>query len=53
MFCVTVPDQPVFQVSFKVTPDEYTELLERPGISPAPYLARQHWVLLTGADILP
>ena len=32
------PGEHVF--SFKCTPDKYAELVERPGIVPAPYLAR-------------
>jgi predicted DNA-binding protein (MmcQ/YjbR family) len=31
-------------LSFKCTPSEFSELVERPGIVPAPYLARAHWV---------
>jgi len=33
-------------LSFKCTPEEFAELVERPGIVPAPYLARAHWVSL-------
>ena len=38
---------PPFRFSFKCTPDDCAELVERPGIIPAPYLARYHWVCLT------
>ncbi len=31
---------------FKASPEEFTELIERPGVTPAPYLARAHWVAL-------
>jgi predicted DNA-binding protein (MmcQ/YjbR family) len=40
-------------LSFKCTPEEFAELADRPGIIPAPYLARAHWVSLTGATALP
>ena len=40
-------------LSFKSTPDEFAELLERPGIVPAPYLARAHWVCLESERALP
>lgn len=30
--------------SFKVDPERFLELTDRPGIVPAPYLARAHWV---------
>jgi predicted DNA-binding protein (MmcQ/YjbR family) len=36
---------PVF-LSFKASPESFAELTERPGILPAPYLARAHWVAL-------
>ena len=31
--------------SFKVTPEEFSEMTTRIGFAPAPYLARHHWVL--------
>ena len=31
-------------ISYAAGPERYAELLEREGISPAPYLARAHWV---------
>ena len=37
---------------FKTTPEEFAELTERPGIIPAPYLARYHWVGLQSLDAL-
>ncbi|MBA3975441.1 MAG: hypothetical protein C0504_14645 [Candidatus Solibacter sp.] len=33
-------------LSFKCTEEGFDELIERPGIIPAPYLARAHWVSL-------
>ena len=33
-------------MSFKCTPEKFAELTERNGISPAPYVARYHWVAL-------
>ena len=33
-------------LSFKCTPEEFAELVERDGIVPAPYVARYHWVAL-------
>jgi predicted DNA-binding protein (MmcQ/YjbR family) len=43
MFVVANLDPP-HQVSFKCTPDSFGELIERPGIIPAPYMARNMWV---------
>ncbi len=41
------------RLSFKCTPEEFAELIERPGIIPAPYAARSHWVALETMDALP
>jgi predicted DNA-binding protein (MmcQ/YjbR family) len=43
MFCVANTEPP-HQVSFKCTPETFGELVERPGLKPAPYLARAMWV---------
>jgi predicted DNA-binding protein (MmcQ/YjbR family) len=40
-------------MSFKCSPDEFAELIERPRIVRAPYLARAHWVALESPDALP
>ena len=40
-------------MSFKCTPEIFAELVERPGIIPAPYSARMHWVALEREDALP
>jgi predicted DNA-binding protein (MmcQ/YjbR family) len=40
-------------LAFKCTAEEFAELVERPGIVPAPYLARAHWVSLQTAGALP
>jgi len=37
---------------FKVSPENFVELTERPGIVPAPYLARAKWVALETTDAL-
>jgi predicted DNA-binding protein (MmcQ/YjbR family) len=39
-------------VSFKCTPDDFADLTERPGIIPAPYLARAQWAALEAEDAL-
>jgi predicted DNA-binding protein (MmcQ/YjbR family) len=40
-------------LSFKASPESFAELTERPGIIPAPYLARAKWVALESKDALP
>ena len=39
-------------LSFKCSPEEFVDLIERPGIVPAPYLARAHWVALESEEAL-
>jgi len=46
MFCV-VNTEPPHQMSFKCSPDTFAELVEREGMIPAPYLAREMWVQQT------
>src|SRR5207237_8778038 len=41
---VVVNLEPPHQVAFKCTPESFGELVERPGIVPAPYMARNMWV---------
>ena len=36
--------EPPHQVAFKCTPESFGELVEREGIIPAPYMARNMWV---------
>ena len=43
MFVVVNLDPP-HQLAFKCTPESFAELVERPGIIPAPYMARNMWV---------
>ena len=40
-------------LSFKCAPEEFAELVERPGIVPAPYLARASWVALEHEEAMP
>ncbi|HEX6945449.1 MAG TPA: MmcQ/YjbR family DNA-binding protein [Casimicrobiaceae bacterium] len=45
MFAVfLVKDGTARTVSFKCDPERFLELTDQPGIVPAPYLARAHWV---------
>jgi predicted DNA-binding protein (MmcQ/YjbR family) len=51
MFCVSCLDGP-FTVCFKVKDEEFEEMSGRPGIIPAPYVARYKWVLVEDANKL-
>ena len=52
MFAVTVLEPARVWISFMCTPEDFAELTERPGIIPAPYSARYHWVALESKDAL-
>lgn len=41
------------KLCFKCAPETFTELVEREGIVPAPYLGRYKWVLLERLEVLP
>jgi len=53
MFAVTVLIPAPVWISFKTTLEDFAELTERPGIIPAPYSARYHWVALETPDAIP
>ena len=52
MFAVAALEPGPHVYSFKSTPEKFAELIEQPGIVPAPYLARAHWVALETEDAL-
>ena len=43
---------PPHSLSFKCTPEKFDELIELEGIIPAPYTARNKWVMLERLDAL-
>lgn len=43
---------PPHSLSFKCTPEKFDELIESEGIVPAPYMARNKWVMLERLDAL-
>src|SRR5580692_6315393 len=49
---ITVLNPAKIWLCFKVSPEKFAELTERPGIIPAPYLARAKWVALETKDAL-
>ncbi|MES2130040.1 MAG: MmcQ/YjbR family DNA-binding protein [Pseudomonadota bacterium] len=51
MFACMAADNPT-GVSFKVDDERFLELTDRPGIIPAPYLARVKWVHVEKAGAL-
>jgi len=53
MFAVAPLEVAPVQLSFKCTPENFVELCERPGIIPAPYMARAQWVALETLNAVP
>ncbi len=51
MYCVTSL-QGFQYVSFKASPEDFSALIEREGILPAPYSARYHWVMVDNVRAL-
>jgi predicted DNA-binding protein (MmcQ/YjbR family) len=50
MFAVTALEPAPVWLSFKTSPEQFVELTERPGIIPAPYLARAKWIALENRE---
>ena len=52
MFAVTPLVPAKVWLSLKTNPENFAELTERPGVIPAPYLARAKWIALETPDAL-
>ena len=53
MFAVMALEGPVkYIMSFKCTEEKFNELIEREGMDPAPYMARNKWVAIERFDVL-
>lgn len=52
MYAVAALEAGDHWLSFKCSPEDFSELVERAGVIPAPYLARAHWVALESRDAL-
>jgi predicted DNA-binding protein (MmcQ/YjbR family) len=53
MFAVAPLEPARLWLTLKADPEEFLELTERPGIVPAPYLARAKWISIETRDTLP
>ena len=53
LFLVTPLEPAPVALSFKCSPENFAELCERPGVRPAPYMARAQWVALEQRNTLP
>src|SRR5215470_3007958 len=52
MYCIAnlEPGNGPSKITFKCTPEIFSEMIEREGMIPAPYSARNHWVTVTEVD---
>jgi predicted DNA-binding protein (MmcQ/YjbR family) len=53
MYAITSADDPSAGMTIKADPELFEELIERPGIIPAPYMARAKWVKFERVDAIP
>ncbi len=53
LFLVTPLEPAPVRLSFKCSPENFADLCERPGVRPAPYMARAQWVSLEQLNTLP
>ncbi len=52
MYAVVALEPSRVWLSFKCSAEDFADLCERPGVIPAPYLARAQWVGLESEDAL-
>ncbi len=53
LFAVTPLEVAAVRLSFKCSAENFSELCEREGVKPAPYMARAQWVALEQLNTLP
>jgi predicted DNA-binding protein (MmcQ/YjbR family) len=53
MFAVAPLEPARLWLTLKADPEEFLDLTERPGVVPAPYLARAKWISIETPDTLP
>lgn len=54
MFCgLCVKGAQRGKFAFKVEAERFLEFTDRPGVVPAPYMARAHWISLDDAAVIP
>jgi predicted DNA-binding protein (MmcQ/YjbR family) len=53
MFAVFPLEPARLWLTLKADPEEFDNLTERPGIVPAPYLARAKWISIESSETLP
>jgi predicted DNA-binding protein (MmcQ/YjbR family) len=52
MYAVAALEPGAHWLSFKCSPEDFADLVERESVIPAPYLARAQWVALQAEDAI-
>lgn len=52
MYAVAPLEPAPVWLTLKSTPEEFAELVEQPGVIPAPYLARARWISLVSPQVV-
>jgi predicted DNA-binding protein (MmcQ/YjbR family) len=50
VFAIAALEPSKYLLTIKCAPEKFAEAVERPGIAPAPYLARAKWIALENED---
>src|SRR5882757_9780152 len=53
VFAITSFEPGPYVLTIKCAPEKFGDFVERPGVVPAPYLARAKWISLESEDALP
>lgn len=53
IFAIAALEPEKHVLSIKCAEEAFAEMVERPGVVPAPYLARAKWIALESEDALP
>src|SRR3954453_6172282 len=53
MYAVVALEPSEHWISFKCSPEDFADLIEREDAVPAPYLARAQWVALQAENVVP
>lgn len=51
--CLCIGGKRRGKLAFKVEPECFLAFTDRPGIVPAPYMARAHWIAMDAPGVMP
>jgi predicted DNA-binding protein (MmcQ/YjbR family) len=53
VFAISALEPAQYILTIKCAPEKFNDCVERPGIAPAPYLARAKWISIESEDAVP